>query len=390
MSELIIPVILMVVFVVGEAWLLKLKDGYYVDWHDVVFNINSGHIMLWLFRGLEIVCYTAVLNHFSLSLFTDVSPFWVWCFALFAWDFGFYWLHRLHHQLRLLWAVHVVHHQGEHYNLSLGVRNSWYSSLTSIPFFIVLAWLGVPLTVFLGVSILHYSIQFFNHSAMTPKLGFLEKIFVTPFHHRIHHINDMAYANSNYGGSFIFWDKLFGTFCAAPPAQLYHYGVKGKRPSHNPFVASNLPFARYLKLPSMTQEAGRSFDVSPWVVFSGAMLLFALVLGYIQWYGYGYQNVTASQITLFILLALGTITLGGISEGQRWGIVGWFSLTLLLPLIFILWFGWSHGFWLITILMLTLHGSCVLCGWGRRKVAVNKTETKKTEVKKTDVEPPHA
>lgn len=198
--------------------------------------------MLWLFRGLEIVCYTAVLHHFSLRLFTSVSPFWVWCFALFAWDFGFTGCTAY-----IINCVYCGRYTSciirEHYNLSLGVRNSWYSSLTSIPFFIVLAWLGVPLTVFLGVSILHYSIQFFNHSAMTPRLGFLEKIFVTPFHHRIHHINDMAYANRNYGGSFIFWDKLFGTFCAAPPAEIYHYGVKGKRPSNNPFVASNLPFS---------------------------------------------------------------------------------------------------------------------------------------------------
>ncbi|WP_338628718.1 sterol desaturase family protein [Yersinia intermedia] len=371
MNELLIPIILMVIFVVGEALLLKLKGWRQVDWHDVVFNINSGHIMLWLFRGLEIVCYTAVLNHFSLHLFADVAPFWVWLFALFAWDFGFYWLHRLHHQRRLLWAVHVVHHQGEHYNLSLGVRNSWYSSLTSIPFFIVLAWLGVPLTVFLAVSILHYSIQFFNHSAAVPKLGFLEKIFVTPTHHRVHHINDMAYANSNYGGSFIFWDKLFGTFCAAPPAEPYRYGVKGNPPSNNPFLESNLPFLRYLNIGRKPAGLGRRFYSSPWMVFSGAMLLFALVLGYIQLYGYGYQNVSGSQITLFVLLALGPITLGGISEGQRWGVVGWGVLTLLLPLIFIVWFGWSHGFWLATMLMLTVHGIGVLWGWGQRDVESN-------------------
>lgn len=135
MNELIIPIIFMVLFVVGEALLLTVKSKQRVDWHDVTFNINSGHMILWFFRGLEVVCYTAVLNTFSLDLFADISPVWTWCFTLLAWDLGFYWLHRLHHEWRFLWAVHVVHHQGEHYNLSLGVRNSWYSSLTSIPFF---------------------------------------------------------------------------------------------------------------------------------------------------------------------------------------------------------------------------------------------------------------
>ncbi|MCL4038959.1 sterol desaturase family protein, partial [Escherichia coli] len=69
--------------------------------------------------------------------------------------------------------------------LSLGVRNSWYSSLTSIPFFMLLAMLGVPLQVFLAVSIIHYSWQFFNHNALTPKLGWLEKVLITPSHHRV-------------------------------------------------------------------------------------------------------------------------------------------------------------------------------------------------------------
>lgn len=112
MSELVIPVILMLLLVLGEALLLRVNSQQTVDWHEVIFNLNSGHIMLWLFRGLEVVCYSAVVSHFSLNLFAEISPIWVWCFAILAWDFGFYWLHRLHHQLAVLWAVHVVHHQG--------------------------------------------------------------------------------------------------------------------------------------------------------------------------------------------------------------------------------------------------------------------------------------
>ncbi|WP_426917509.1 sterol desaturase family protein, partial [Serratia bockelmannii] len=76
---------------------------------------------------------------------------------------------------------------------------------------------------------------------LTPKLGVLEKILVTPAHHRVHHVKDMAYSNKNFGGSFIFWDKLFGTFCPALPTTPFSYGVSGDRPSANPFWASNLP-----------------------------------------------------------------------------------------------------------------------------------------------------
>ncbi|MBX9386419.1 sterol desaturase family protein, partial [Serratia marcescens] len=215
MSDLALPIVFMLFIVVAEAVALQWGRREPVNWHDLVFNLNSGHIMLWLFRGLEITCYGYVAAHFSLGLLDAWPPLLMWLFALLAWDFGFYWLHRLHHRFRVLWAVHVVHHQGEHFNLSLGVRNSWYSSLTSIPFFLLLALAGVPLSVFVTVSIFHYSIQLFNHNALTPKLGVLEKILVTPAHHRVHHVKDMAYSNKNFGGSFIFWDKLFGTFCPA-------------------------------------------------------------------------------------------------------------------------------------------------------------------------------
>lgn len=368
MSELIIPVILMLLFVLGEALLLKFNRPQTVNWHELIFNLNSGHIMLWLFRGLEVLCYGAVFTHFSLNLFAELSPIWVWCFAILAWDFAFYWLHRLHHKLAVLWAVHVVHHQGHQYNLSLGVRNSWYSSLTSIPFFIVLAWLGVPLTVFLSVSILHYTLQFLNHMSVKPNLGMLEKVFVTPTHHRVHHINDRAYSDSNYGGSFIIWDKLFGTFNVAPQ-EPYQYGVKGDQPSDNPFIASNRPFWRLWRKGPPRPEVIPQFSASAGMLVSGAMLLFVLVLGYIQVFGYGYQNVTVSQVALFILLACGSIALGGISQGRRWGILSWFMLTLALWLLLIMGLGWTQSFWLVILSILVLHGISVLCGWGRRITA---------------------
>lgn len=124
MSDLALPIVFMLFIVVAEAVALQWGRREPVNWHDLVFNLNSGHIMLWLFRGLEITCYGYVAAHFSLGCWMPWPPLLMWLFALLAWDFGFYWLHRLHHRFRVLWAVHVVHHQGEHFNLSLGVRNS--------------------------------------------------------------------------------------------------------------------------------------------------------------------------------------------------------------------------------------------------------------------------
>ncbi|HIE4803085.1 TPA: sterol desaturase family protein, partial [Serratia marcescens] len=306
-----------------------------------------------------------VAAHFSLGLLDAWPPLLMWLFALLAWDFGFYWLHRLHHRFRLLWAVHVVHHQGEHFNLSLGVRNSWYSSLTSIPFFLLLALAGVPLSVFVAVSIFHYSIQLFNHNALTPKLGVLEKILVTPAHHRVHHVKDMAYSNKNFGGSFIFWDKLFGTFCPALPSTPFSYGVGGDRPSANPFWASNLPFLRYLRLawrPAPGRQRDRRSALS---VFSGAMLLFSLVVGYVYQYGYGYSDISWPQMALLALLALGSVALGGMTEGRRWASAVWLLIALGMPLLFIGYLGWPQRYWHIAMAAVALHALCVALGWGR-------------------------
>lgn len=366
MSELLFPVLFMLFFVCAEACILQFTRRQNIDWLDIIFNLNSGHIMLWFFRCLEVLCYGFVLEHFSLNLFEGWSAVGVWLFTLLAWDVGFYWLHRLHHQLRLLWAVHVVHHQGENYNLSLGVRNSWYSSLTSIPFFLVLALTGVPLSVFLAVSIVHYSIQFFNHNALTPTLGWLEKVFVTPTHHRVHHLNNKRYADTNYGGTFIFWDKLFGTFCEMPSQEKSTYGVKGRKPSLNPMQESNLPFLQMAGILKTVRLRHRQFDCSILMTGVGAILLFALVLGYIQRYGYSIDNVGAAQSLLFILLAAGSVALGGISEGQRWGVMMWCLVTLSLPLLFLGYWGWNHVYWVAVMAALAAHGIALTCGLGRR------------------------
>ncbi|MEN4239969.1 sterol desaturase family protein [Serratia marcescens] len=365
MSDLALPIVFMLFIVVAEAVALQWGRREPVNWHDLVFNLNSGHIMLWLFRGLEITCYGYVAAHFSLGLLDAWPPPLMWLFALLAWDFGFYWLHRLHHRFRVLWAVHVVHHQGEHFNLSLGVRNSWYSSLTSIPFFLLLALAGVPLSVFVTVSIFHYSIQLFNHNALTPKLGVLEKILVTPAHHRVHHVKDMAYSNKNFGGSFIFWDKLFGTFCPALPTTPFSYGVSGDRPSANPFWASNLPFLRYFRL-AWRPAPGRPRDRrSALSVFSGAMLLFSLVVGYVYQYGYGYGDISWPQMALLVLLALGSVALGGMTEGRRWASAVWLLIALGMPLLFIGYLGWPQRYWHIAMAAVALHALCVALGWGR-------------------------
>lgn len=363
--ELIVPIIIMLIMVTAEALILQFVKKQTVNWTDIIFNLNSGHLVLWLFRGLELICYQYVFSHFSFDLFINIPDYFLWIFAILAWDLGFYWEHRLIHKIPFLWAVHIVHHQGEHFNLSLAVRNSWYSSLTSIPFFAILAIIGVPTPVFFAVSLFHYSIQFFNHNALTPKLGILEYIFVTPQHHRVHHLKNEYYSNHNFSGSFIFWDKLFASFAPHPKDEINHYGSSGVI-SLNPFWANNLPFMKLLNIKFRPIE-NRSYCISNLALVTGGLLLFALTICYIYDYGYGYHDVNLDQYLLFIVLVLGTIALGGVSEGRNWGIYCWVCVSWFLPLYFILHQHWGACYWLICMWLIAMHSIFILIMWFKNK-----------------------
>lgn len=358
MNQLTMPIIFMLCSVYIEALVLKIVKKKHINWLDIMFNLNSGHIVLWFFRGLEILCYALVYQYCSLNLFAHVPVIFAWIFAFIAWDFCFYWQHRLLHTFRLLYAVHIVHHQGEHFNLSLAVRNSWYSSLLSAVLNIVLAFIGVSTEIFLTVSIFHYSIQFFNHNDVTPKLGILEKIFVTPNHHRVHHINDRHYSNRNFGGSFIIWDKLFGSF-AVMPAGKVSYGSPGIK-TQNPLLASNYPFMQLLNISFVPTAPPKKWVFSSFLLTLGGILLFALTIAYVYKYAYGMTNITFSQYTLFGFLAAGTIFLGAMAEGRIWGLIGWTILTLSMPIVFLYLFDWPQLYWQVIIWLLTVHGVVIL------------------------------
>lgn len=362
MNALALPIAFMLFIVLAEACWLHWQRHSEHDWRDTIFNLNSGHIVLWLFRGVEVALFGWIATHASLNGFTRMPVALQWAAGILAWDFCFYWLHRLHHRYRLLWAVHVVHHQGEKFNLSLGVRNSWYSSLTSIPFFLILAVAGMPVEMFVAVSTLHYSIQLFNHNAVTPKLGWLEYVLVTPGHHRVHHGTHARYIDKNFGGSFIFWDKLFGTFERVHPDAPLSYGVTGMAASENPWRASNAPLLRYAGLKTAsTAPAGRP-AAPAWLVGSGGVLLFLVVIAYV-WLE-GQWPVWWQQAALFLLLAAGTVALGGLSEGRRWGSGCWFAICLLVPAA--LAGAARHGLpgqwlaWLALSLPLAAHGGLAL------------------------------
>ncbi|WP_296620043.1 sterol desaturase family protein [Marivirga sp.] len=323
---------LLLLTVLIELAIFHFKRKEKILWQEVIFNLNSGHILLWILRGMEISSFYFVSVHWSFSLLKDWPYPLIWIFTFFTWDFCFYWLHRFHHKFRFLWAVHVVHHEGEHFNLSLGIRNSWYSSLTSFPFFIGLALIGVPVEVFIATSSIHYIVQFYNHNGLVKNSGWLEKIMITPSHHRVHHGINPEYIDRNFGGTLLVWDKLFGTFQQELNTIPIIYGVKDYVKSYNVLWANNLPFLKMFGFYSAKESKKESsYTVPESLIVSGGILLFGLLLYYIS-----IENIwpVNYKLGLFSMTFLGTIANGGISENKKWGINLWLlNFILLAPLL---------------------------------------------------------
>jgi alkylglycerol monooxygenase len=148
----------------------------------------------------------------SFGLFTIKPTIGWWIMLLFATDFIWYWYHRLAHEVNILWAVHVVHHQSEDFNYTTSVRITVLQAFVRFGFWSVLPMLGFPAYMIAVLLLIHGIYPFFTHTQTIGRLGFLEYFMVTPSHQRVQHANNDKYLDKNYGDMFIIWDKLFGTF----------------------------------------------------------------------------------------------------------------------------------------------------------------------------------
>jgi alkylglycerol monooxygenase len=151
----------------------------------------------------------------------DASNPLAWVAITLLVDLAFYWSHRAMHRMNLLWTVHAVHHQSEHLNLLVALRIGWFSVFASWLFYLPLALLGVTLEMTLVARAISSAYQFWLHTQLIGTLGPLEYIFVTPSHHRVHHATNATYLDKNYGGMFIVWDRMFGTFAREREAPVY-------------------------------------------------------------------------------------------------------------------------------------------------------------------------
>jgi alkylglycerol monooxygenase len=215
------------------GWLVK-KEPFRAM--DMLASMSSGYTNVVkdvLGLSVSILTYGYMVEHWA--IYSVESTFLTHAIAFVALDFSGYWVHRMSHQINFFWNKHAIHHSSEEFNLACALRQSISSFVNLFTFFLLpAALLGVPAQVVGIVAPLHLFAQFWYHTVHIGKMGILEKIIVTPSHHRVHHAINPEYLDRNHGQIFIFWDKWFGTFQEELPHVPPVYGITRPVQTWNP------------------------------------------------------------------------------------------------------------------------------------------------------------
>jgi sterol desaturase/sphingolipid hydroxylase (fatty acid hydroxylase superfamily) len=215
------------------GWYIKKEK---VNNMDTVSSLTSAITMVTknvLGLSITIISYSWIEEKIAL---THITTTWLtYVIAFVALDFSHYWVHRIDHANNFFWNSHIVHHSSEEFDLACAVRQpiSSFVKIFSI-FMIPAALLGISPLVVATVTPIQFFAQFWYHTRYINRMGFLEKIIVTPSHHRVHHAFNKEYLDKNLAQIFIIWDKMFGTFMEErtdiPPV----YGITRPMRTWNP------------------------------------------------------------------------------------------------------------------------------------------------------------
>lgn len=229
-----IPVFMLLI-VAEVLWSRRHLPTNY-ELRDTAASILMGFGNLAIGAAYGGVVYAATNWVYQHRLVSLPDAWWVFVALLFAEDFCYYWFHRWSHEYRVWWAAHVNHHSSQHLNLSTALRQSWTGQLAFVwVLWLPLAFAGFPPALIAfqqGVSLVY---QFWIHTESVRRLPrWVEYVFNTPSHHRVHHASNARYLDRNYAGIFIIWDRMFGTLVLEDDAEPCRYGITTNLGTFNP------------------------------------------------------------------------------------------------------------------------------------------------------------
>ncbi|MCA9521055.1 MAG: sterol desaturase family protein [Myxococcales bacterium] len=346
-----------------EYWLGRHHREPIYALQDSIADLGCGvgqQVLAVFFKGLILAAYALIVSRWAVW-HVDGRSVLAWVLVFLGVDLCYYWFHRASHRINLIWAGHIVHHHSEEYNLSVALRQSWFVGLVDWIFYLPLALIGVPVTMFVIAKTLNTLYQFWIHTRLVGRLGPLEWFLNTPSHHRVHHGINPTYIDKNYGGMLIIWDRLFGTFEAEDEEPVY--GTVKPLASFNPLWANVhylLDIARLslqaqslkeklwalfappdwrpsnmapVTIPEVQRSEQRKYAVSaPRGLAFYIIGQFALAAMATTVYLYLSGLVAPLRLGLAGLLILVTVTgFGGLFEGRRWAL--WLEYARLVAVV---------------------------------------------------------
>ncbi len=224
---------------IGIEFLIdRLKQSNLYRFNDAVTNISCGisqQVTAVALKTLLLGGYWLLYEQYG--IFDIPNTIWTYALLFVGVDFFYYWFHRYAHEVSAFWGTHIVHHQSEEYNLSVALRQSIFQTVISNVFYLPLALIGFHPLSFVLINSLQTLYQFWIHTKTIGKMHpILEFVFNTPSHHRVHHGINPKYIDKNHGGTFIIFDRMFGTFQAEEEEVVY--GVTRPLSSWNPLWAN--------------------------------------------------------------------------------------------------------------------------------------------------------
>jgi alkylglycerol monooxygenase len=366
-----------------EIWIDRYRDTKLYRLNDSITNLSAGtsqQVIGLFLKVLTLGVYEAVYANFA--FFKVPHTWWSWVVAFVLYDLCYYWAHRMSHEVNLFWSGHVVHHQSEEYNLSVALRQSWFQGIWTAPFYLPMALLGFDTPQLLIVGGFNLIYQFWIHTEMIDRMGFLESFMNTPSHHRVHHGRNPKYIDKNHAGTFIIWDRMFGTFQVEEERPVYgittpinswnpvwanfsHYEHIGAQLRNAPSLTDKLKvlfykpgydakMAVYQPIPVVDRNTYQKFDTSSaqgvnyYVLLQYGLMVLA-TFPFLQFQG---QLDWGQKSLIALLIGLTVVNFGWLFEGRTWAysaealrliVCAVAAVWLLLPLTGGLWLAIGSG-----------------------------------------------
>jgi len=228
----IIPLLVLLELILGLIYKKPQTKVYKVNFLIYVFNRFVG-------RFIAIAMVTLCIGLFQEYALIKTSFTWYWLiYGYVVWEFGHFLYHFWGHKVRLFWCLHSTHHAPENMNLSVTYAHFFLEApYADVIRTTVCILMGVEPKLLFLIMFIDGTYGAFIHVGENlikkGKFGFLNKIILTPSHHRVHHARNPLYMDTNFCNLLNIWDRIFGTYQEEEDHVKIEYGITRNMDSGN-------------------------------------------------------------------------------------------------------------------------------------------------------------